>query len=89
MLGAGFFAAAAIAEPAGGTHVSELRTLVASNPLSEAAMAKQTGAGLHPQEIITREQSAGPKVQLWDELRLVPLLAPVTSGMTTGGARPN
>lgn len=35
--------------------------------------------------IITNEQGAGPRIQLWDELKNGPLMAPATSGMTTGG----
>jgi hypothetical protein len=41
--------------------------------------------GLHPPAIITNDQGSAPKVQLWDELKIGPLMAPVTSGMTTGG----
>jgi hypothetical protein len=62
--------------------------LVAGDALSEAAMAKQIGAGLRPQQILPQDQSAGPKIQLWDELRIGPLMAPVANGMT-GGPRPN
>jgi len=49
-------------------------------------MARQSGMGLNPPAIITNDQSAGPRVRLWDELKLGPLMAPVTSGMTTGGS---
>jgi hypothetical protein len=89
MLGACLSGSPASAGTANRTHVSELRTLVASDALSDAAMAKQTGTGLRPQEIITHLQNAGPKVQLWDELRIIPLTAPITSGMTQGGPPPN
>jgi hypothetical protein len=89
MVGACLSASPATAGTANRTPVSELRTLVAGNALSDAAMAKQTGTGLRPQEMINEDQSAGPKVQLWDELRIGPLTAPVTGGMTAGGPRPN
>jgi hypothetical protein len=62
--------------------------LASSNVLSEAAMARQSGTGLRPPAIITREPSAAPRVLLWDELRIGPLMAPVTGGMgTTGDTR--
>lgn len=90
ILGTCFSTSSATAGTASRTHLSELRTLVASDALSEAAMAKQTATGLRRQEIISPEPSAGPKVQLWDELRIGPLTAPVTGGsMTAGGPRPN
>jgi hypothetical protein len=89
MLGACLSAPPAMAGAANRTHFSDLLTLVAGNALSDAAMAKQSATGLHPQEIVSPEQSAGPKVQLWDELRIGPLTAPVVSGMTTGASRPN
>jgi hypothetical protein len=48
-------------------------------------MARQSGTGLPRPPIITDEQGAAPKVQLWDELKIGPLAAPVTSGITNGG----
>lgn len=89
MLGACLSAPPAMAGAANRTDFSELLTLVAGDALSDAAMAKQSGTGLRPQEIVAPEQSAGPKVQLWDELRIGPLTAPVVSGITTGASRPN
>jgi hypothetical protein len=78
--------AAGAAGPSNPTHMPQLRTFLASsNALSEAAMAKQTGTGLQPSAIITNDQGSGPRVQLWDELKIGPLMAPATSGMTTGG----
>ena len=72
--------------PSNRSHMPQLRTFLASsNALSEAAMAKQTGTGLQPSVIITNDQGSGPRVQLWDELKIGPLMAPATSGMTTGG----
>jgi hypothetical protein len=63
----------------------QLRTFLASsNALSEEAMAHQTGTGLQPPAIIN-DQGAGPRVQLWDELKIGPLMMPATSGVTTGG----
>jgi hypothetical protein len=47
-------------------------------------MARQTGTGLRPPAIITNDQGAGPRIQLWDELKNGPLMAPATSGVTTG-----
>ena len=77
---------ASAAGPSNRTHVPQLRTFLASsNALSEAAMARQTGTGLQPPAIITNDQGAGPRVQLWDELKIRPLMTPPTSGMTTGG----
>jgi hypothetical protein len=74
------------AGPSGPTRVSELPALLASsNALSEAAMARQTGTGLRPPAIITNEPSGSPKVLLWDELRIGPLIAPATNGIVTGG----
>jgi hypothetical protein len=74
------------AGPSNRTHVPQLRTFLASsNALSEAAMARQTGTGLQPSTIITNDQGGGPRIQLWDELKTGPLMAPATSGMTTGG----
>src|SRR5262249_53362305 len=90
MLGACLSASSAIAGTANRTLISESPTLVAAgNALSDAAMAKQTGTGLRRQEIIAPDPNAGPKVQLWDELRIGPLIAPVISGMTAGSSRPN
>jgi hypothetical protein len=78
--------AASAAGSSSRSHVPELRTFLASgNALSESAMARQSGMGLHPPAIITNDQGSAPKVQLWDELKIGPLMAPVTSGMTTGG----
>ena len=47
-------------------------------------MARQTGTGLQPPSIVTNDQGAGPRVQLWDELKIGPLMMPATSGVTTG-----
>jgi hypothetical protein len=78
--------ATSAAGPSNPTHMHQLRTFLASsNALSEAAMAKQTGTGLQPPAIITNDQSSGPRVQLWDELKIGPLMAPATSRMRTGG----
>jgi hypothetical protein len=64
----------------------QLRTFLASsNALSEEAMARQTGTGLQPSAIVTNDQGAGPRVLLWDELKIGPLMMPATSGVTTGG----
>jgi hypothetical protein len=64
----------------------QLRTFLASsNALSEEAMARQTGTGLQPPAIVTNDLGAGPRVQLWDELKIGPQTMPVTSGVTTGG----
>jgi hypothetical protein len=68
------------------TQVPELVTLVATgNALSEAALEKQTGPGLSDRALITNDQGAGPRIQLWDELKIGPLMAPGTSGLTPGG----
>jgi hypothetical protein len=64
----------------------QLRTFLASsNALSEEAMARQTGTGLQPPAIVSGDQGAGPRVQLWDELKIGPLMMPAMSGVTTGG----
>ena len=74
------------AGPSNRTHMPQLRAFLASsNALSEEAMARQTGTGLQPPAIITNDQGAGPRVQLWDELKTGPLMAPAMSGVTTGG----
>ena len=78
--------AAGAAGPSNPTHMPQLRTFLASsNALSEEAMARQTGTGLQSPAMITSDQGAGPRVQLWDELKIGPLMAPATSGVTTGG----
>lgn len=61
-------------------------SLASSDVLSDTAMAQQTGTGLRPPAIVPNEQSGAPRVLLWDELRIAPMMAPVTSGMTTGGS---
>jgi hypothetical protein len=68
-------------------RASELPALLASsNVLSEAAMARQTGSGLRPPAIINNEPNAAPRVLLWDEFKIGPLIAPANSGtVTTGG----
>jgi hypothetical protein len=72
--------------PSNRSHMPQLRTFLASsNALSEEAMARQTGTGLQSPAMITSDQGAGPRVQLWDELKIGPLMAPATSGVTTGG----
>lgn len=77
---------ASAAGPSNRTHMPQLRAFLASsNALSEEAMARQTGAGLKSPAIITSDEGAGPRVQLWDELRFGPLMAPAVSGVTTGG----
>jgi hypothetical protein len=77
---------ASAAGPSNRSHMPQLGAFLASsNALSEEAMARQTGTGLRPPAIITNEQGAGPRIQLWDELKNGPLMAPATSGMTTGG----
>ena len=76
---------ASAAGPSNRSHMPQLRTFLASsNALSEEAMARQTGTGLQPPAIITNDQ-AGPRIQLWDELKIAPLMAPAPSGVTTGG----
>jgi hypothetical protein len=86
VLGCLLSTAAGAAGSSSRTHVPELGTFLASaNVLSEAAMARQSGTGLPRPPIITDEQGAAPKVQLWDELKIGPLAAPVTSGITNGG----
>lgn len=77
---------AGAAGPSNRTHMPQLRAFLASsNALSEEAMARQTGTGLKSPAIISSDQSAGPRVQLWDELRIGPLMAPAASGVTIGG----
>jgi hypothetical protein len=82
-----FSAGCRAAGPSSPTHSPDLPALLASSKaISEATMAKQTGAGLRPPSIIANEPIGSPRVLLWDELRIGPLLAPVTGGMVTGGA---
>src|SRR5438045_2325846 len=71
---------ASAAGPSNRSHMPQLHVFLASsNALSEEAMARQTGTGLRPPAIITNEQGAGPRIQLWDELKNGPLMAPATS----------
>lgn len=75
------------AEGSSPSHASELRTLVATgDALPESVMEKQTATGLHPPSLINSDQAAGPRIQLWDELRIGPLVAPGTNGIIAGGA---
>ena len=77
---------ASAAGPSNRTHMPQLRTFLASsNVLSEDAMARQTGTGLQSPAMIPSDQGSGPRVQLWDELKIRPLMAPATSGVTIGG----
>ena len=78
------------AHPAAGpprhTPGSEPPIVVASgNTLSQGATEKQTGAGLHPPALTNDDLGAGPRIQLWDELKVGPLMAPVTGGIIAGG----
>jgi hypothetical protein len=75
------------AGPPGPAPVPELRALLATstNVLSETAMAGQKGSGLRPPAVITNEASGPPRVLLWDEMRLGPLLSPPPDGVVTGG----
>jgi hypothetical protein len=67
-------------------HAAELRTLIATgDALPESVMAKQTATGLHPPAFINHDLGAGPRIQLWDELRIGPQAAPGTSGIIAGG----
>jgi hypothetical protein len=64
------------------------RALLAStNALSESAMSQQTGTGLRPPAVISNDASGSPRVLLWDELRLGPLLTPPPDGTVTGGGK--
>ena len=86
VIGVWLLSAQAAAGPPSHTQGSEPPILVASgNTLSEGAMEKQTGAGLHPPALTNDDQGAGPRIQLWDELRVGPLMAPVTGGIIAGG----
>ena len=86
IIGVCLLSAHAAAGPPSHTPGAELPILVASgNTLSEGAMEKQTGAGLHPPALTNDDQGAGPRIQLWDELRVGPLMVPVTGGITAGG----
>jgi hypothetical protein len=74
------------AGPARSARSLEVGALLASSDaLSDAAMAQQSGTGLRPSTAAPNEQIGAPRVLLWDELKLPPM-APITSGMTTGGA---
>ncbi|MBV8937647.1 MAG: hypothetical protein JO095_17835 [Alphaproteobacteria bacterium] len=81
-----FSMGAGAADGSGRRHASELRTLVATgDALPEDVMEKQTGTGLHPPTLINNDQAAGPRIQLWDELRIGPQVAPGTNGIIAGG----
>jgi hypothetical protein len=54
--------------------------------LSENAMAQQKGSGLRPPPVISSDPGASPKVLLWDEMRIAPLLNPANDGVVTSGA---
>ena len=74
------------AERSSPSHATELRTLIATgDTLPQNIMEKQTATGLHPPALINNDQGAGPRIQLWDELRIGPLVAPGTSGIIAGG----
>jgi hypothetical protein len=74
------------AGPAGPVRSLEVGALLASSDaLSDAVMAEQTGTGLRSPAIVPNEQTGAPRVLLWDELK-IPLMAPVTSGIMTGGS---
>jgi hypothetical protein len=81
-----FSAGCRAAGPSSGpSRVADLPALLTSaNVLSEAAMARQIGTGLRPPSLLS-EPSAAPRVLLWDELKIVPLMAPPNNGMTTTG----
>jgi len=74
------------AGPARSARSLEVGALLASSDaLSDAAMAQQSGTRLRPPDVAPNEQIGAPRVLLWDELKIPPM-APITSGMTTGGA---
>lgn len=82
-------AAGRAADPIGPARPGELPQLLASvTILSEAAMARETGAGIQPTPLINNP-SGHSRVLLWDEMRAPPDLPPgATSGtvtLSTGG----
>jgi hypothetical protein len=76
---------ASAAGPSSRNHVPQLRTFLASSNAFGRSHGKADWNRLRPPAIITNDQGAGPRVQLWDELKNGPLMAPATSGVTTGG----
>ena len=60
-------------------------TLASVVLLSDAAMAKQKGAGM-PAPSIANDSIRLPRIMLWDELKTGPQIAPSISGTATNGA---
>jgi hypothetical protein len=52
--------------------------------LSADAMAQQKGAGLPRPGLIDQKMDAVPRVLLWDEMRIWPMLKPAGDGVITG-----
>jgi hypothetical protein len=75
------------AGPPGPTAAPGIGALLATDAdvLSESAMARQKGSGLRAPPIIGNEPGGTPKVLLWDEMRIAPLLNPPNDGVVTGG----
>jgi len=75
------------AGPQGPTAAPGVGTVLATTAdvLSEDAMARQKGSGLRTPPMISSEPGVSPKVLLWDEMRLAPLLNPPNNGVVTGG----
>jgi hypothetical protein len=71
------------AEPLGPARPSGLPEVLASvSVLSEAAMAKESAAGVEPAPIIG-EQTGHARVLLWDEMKAPPELPLGTNGTVT------
>lgn len=76
------------AGPPGSTAAPGVGALLTTNTdvLSESDMAGQKGSGLRTPPIISNDPGGSPKVLLWDEMRIAPLLNPPNDGVVTGGA---
>jgi hypothetical protein len=77
---------AGAAERSSPSDASELSTLVATgDALPDGTMEKPTATGLHLPAFVDNDQGAGPRIQLWDELRIGSQVPPGTSGIIAGG----
>ncbi len=57
--------------------------LVSSTVLSDAFMARQTGSGVGPQDVVNGP-AQHPSVTLWDEIKVPAQIIPPTNGAVTG-----
>ena len=68
-------------------RVEDLRIQLAASGknLSADDMARQKGAGVSRPGLIDQKMDGLPRVLLWDEMRMGPLVKPAGNGVVTGG----